>query len=403
MKMKTDRYQKGFSLVEILVGLVIGLVAMLAIFQTLALFEAQRRTTGAGADMQQSGLSALYNLEQDIRLGGFGLVKPGIVFNKTRLQGSIPCQKIDAFGNSSTFQSIPVQIQDGGGGLSDTLVTARLDTALGGVTTGQMHGYLVDAPGAAAGTTTYSGSSSSITVDTGKALKANDYILVSQPPSDCTLMQVASTYNYAALAAPADPTTVSVGSASNPAGNTSAAPTAATYTPGAEIIDIGKSNPFVISTFAVSSGNLVETDNNASSSTPLAANIVNIQAQYGVAPSGSQSINCWTDATGTNCNPASSTGWASPSPADYQRIKAIRIAVVARSPLKEKATGTSATGAAACNITTTAPATWPSAGLPTGSSSPPSVDLTADANWQCYRYKVYWTVVPIRNVIWGNL
>ena len=111
------RLQGGFSLVEILVGLVIGMLAMLAIFQTLALFESQRRTTGEGAQMQQNGLAALYMLEQDIRLGGFGLID----------NGSMPCFNINAYGSpQSIFQSIPVRIQDGGTG-SDTLITARFD------------------------------------------------------------------------------------------------------------------------------------------------------------------------------------------------------------------------------------------------------------------------------------
>ncbi|HQT27133.1 MAG TPA: prepilin-type N-terminal cleavage/methylation domain-containing protein, partial [Burkholderiales bacterium] len=81
--------QKGFSIVEILVGLVIGMLALLAIFQTLALFENQRRTTSSGANMQQNGLSALYTLEQDIRLGGYGLID----------NGSMPCFDINAYGS----------------------------------------------------------------------------------------------------------------------------------------------------------------------------------------------------------------------------------------------------------------------------------------------------------------
>ncbi len=393
--------QSGFSLIEILVGLVIGLVAMLAIFQTLALFESQRRTTGAGADMQQSGLTALYALEQDIRLGGFGLIRSGLIVGGTQQQGSIPCTQIDAFNPNSIFQSVPVKIVDGGTGLSDTLITARMDSALGGISTGSGHGYLIASA---------SSTASSLTLDTGRGLKANDYILISQGTLDCTLLKVSSSFNYCTqncgTTAPitiGDPTTVNVSSVSNAAGNTSGSPTAQNYTAGAQVIDLGPSNPLTISTFNISSGNLVQTDNYASTSTPQAANIVNIQAQYGVAAAGGgQTVNCWTDATGSKCSP-SSGDWATPNMSDYQRIKAIRIAVVARSPLKEKATGTSSTGALACNTTTTAPATWPSTGLPTGSSAPPTVDLTADTSWKCYRYKVYWTVVPLRNVIWGNL
>ena len=48
-----------------------------------------------------------------------------------------------------------------------------------------------------------------------------------------------------------------------------------------------------------------------------------------------------------------------------------------------------------CNTTATAP-TW--AGSREGTS--PAINLTADANWQCYRYKTFETVVPLRNMLW---
>lgn len=367
------RGQKGFSLVEILVGLVIGLLAMLAIFQTLALFESQRRTTSAGADMQQNGLSALYTLEQDIRLGGYGLID----------NGSMPCFNVNAYGSpQSVFQSIPIQIKDGGTG-SDTLVTARLDSDTGGVAAGGGRAQLAAAVSAIP---------ASITVDTNEGVHNGDYIMLSETGLDCSLLEVTGLSGT---------TTVNVQAVANAAAS-SGSPTFPNYngnsaSPYGIVVDIGQSAPFVTSTYSVSSdGNLVQSDNGGTTQ-PVVANIVNVQAQYGVAPAGSQSINCWTDATGSKCAP-SSGDWANPTSADFERVKAIRIAVVARSELKEKpSSGT------ACNATQTAPAAWPSAGLPAGSSNPPTITLSSDTNWQCYRYRVYSTIVPLRNVIWGNL
>ncbi|MHB1299821.1 MAG: PilW family protein [Burkholderiales bacterium] len=373
------RLQGGFSLVEILVGLVIGMLAMLAIFQTLALFESQRRTTGEGAQMQQNGLAALYMLEQDIRLGGFGLID----------NGSMPCFNINAYGSpQSIFQSIPARIQDGGTG-SDTLITARFDSDTGGIATGGGRAILANGVSALP---------AAITVDTGEGFKANDYILITQPSLSCSLLQVSGTYAYVPGG---DPTSIPVQGVVNAAG-TAAAPTFPNYTgssvtPYATIVDLGPTDPFVTASFYVSNGSLVESDNGATA-VPLASVIVNLQAQYGVAPAGSQSISCWTDATGSNCSPASGD-WSNPTSADFARIKAIKIAVVARSDLKEKPSG----GATACNTTTLAPISWSSVGLPAGSSAPPTIDLSSDPDWQCYRYKVYSTIIPLRNVIWGNL
>ncbi|MBY0579650.1 MAG: PilW family protein [Burkholderiales bacterium] len=380
------RLQSGLSLVEILVGLVIGMLAMLAIFQTLALFESQRRTTGEGADMQQNGLSALYNLEQDIRLGGYGLID----------NGSMPCFNIDDYSTPSIFKSIPVQISDNAknGTNSDILITARLDSDTGGIVTG----------GARAKLNTITGSpATSVQLDTGRGLKKNDYIIIAQPGLDCSLLKVDGAYVYNG----ADPTNVTVATVANPAGG-AGNPTFPGYGATAFIVDIGQPPPscnnaanpcpppFATSTYSVSSGNLVQasTTNTGTTTSPLVANIVNIQAQYGVsAAAGNQSVTCWTNATGNACNPASGD-WANPNAADFQRVKAIRLAVVARSALKEKPKGSS------CDATTSAPVAWPSV---TGQTTPPTIDLSSDPNWKCYRYKVYSTIVPLRNVIWSNL
>jgi len=131
------------------------------------------------------------------------------------------------------------------------------------------------------------------------------------------------------------------------------------------------------------------TDQNTfANATPLAGNIVNIQAQYGIAPAASQTVNCWVNATNGG-NACDASDWATPTAANIARIKAIRIAIVARSALMEKPTA-----GAVCDATASAPTTWPGG---------PAVSLAADANWKCYRYKVYETIIPLRNVLWANI
>ena len=56
------RVQAGVSLIEILVGLGIGLVAVLAIFQTVAIWSRHTQTTSAGGDAQIAGTLALFGL-----------------------------------------------------------------------------------------------------------------------------------------------------------------------------------------------------------------------------------------------------------------------------------------------------------------------------------------------------
>jgi type IV pilus assembly protein PilW len=167
-------------------------------------------------------------------------------------------------------------------------------------------------------------------------------------------------------------------------------------TAGADLSCLGSWNTI---TYAVSAGNLQRTrqsSNNAGTTTVTAdsvAGIVNMQAQYGISASAaSNQVTQWVDATGT---------WAPASvglaPATRNRIKALRIAVVARNPQMEAAVVT-----ATCSSYTTAAPTGLCAWAGSTASPAPTIDLSADANWARYRYRVYETIIPLRNMIWSK-
>jgi type IV pilus assembly protein PilW len=99
---------------------------------------------------------------------------------------------------------------------------------------------------------------------------------------------------------------------------------------------------------------------------PIANNIVSLRAEYGRDTDNTPGVETWTqDAPTTACE------WA--------RTAALRIAVVARNSQVDK------------DIVTAAVPTW-RGGV--------AFDLTGTANWQNYRYKVFETTVPIRNLPW---
>ncbi len=125
----------------------------------------------------------------------------------------------------------------------------------------------------------------------------------------------------------------------------------------------------------------------------LVHNVVAMKAQYGVAPAGTQSVDQWVSATGAFDATALST-----SPVNRKRIKAVRIAVVTRSDRMEPGVVTSP-----CTNVSLAVNNGPCAWRDTAANPAPVVDLSGDPNWQHYRYKVYQTIVPMRNVLWGNL
>jgi type IV pilus assembly protein PilW len=87
------------------------------------------------------------------------------------------------------------------------------------------------------------------------------------------------------------------------------------------------------------------------------------------------------------------------SPGDYQRVAAVRVAVVARSKVPEKPSA--ATGQ--CSATTEKPVVFASASPASVTAVPVTVEV-AQANdsisWKCYRYRAFETIIPIRNAGW---
>jgi hypothetical protein len=172
------------------------------------------------------------------------------------------------------------------------------------------------------------------------------------------------------------------------------------YPAGSAVMhNLGPNPTLIRTTFAVNALAQFTKTLNGGTTDIVADNIVSLQAQYGIAPLGTQSINCWVNPTAANTNPASTNcpagdvaDWTPAglvtTPNNIKRIKAIRVAIVARNSLREKATN------GVCTTTVTAPISW---------LNGPAIDLTANPEWKCYRYKVYQTIIPLNNVILGNV
>jgi type IV pilus assembly protein PilW len=72
--------QHGFSLIELMVGIVVAMVAVIVVMQVFSVSEAHRRTTTGGDDAQSVGAIALTLLQRDLRQAGQG-------FSNLRLLG----------------------------------------------------------------------------------------------------------------------------------------------------------------------------------------------------------------------------------------------------------------------------------------------------------------------------
>ena len=66
--------QRGISLIELMVGVVIGLIAILVIYQTFAVAEGVKRQTISAGDAQRTGLVAMYLLGSELGNAGSGIM-----------------------------------------------------------------------------------------------------------------------------------------------------------------------------------------------------------------------------------------------------------------------------------------------------------------------------------------
>ncbi len=127
--------ERGFSLVELMVGLVVGMLTLLVVLQSLSLFEGQKRTTVTGADAQENGLMALYMLERDARMAGNAMLHSNgstSNFACTQINRYVPASGTTPASVATGGNFVPISIVDGGAG-PDTIVLRYGTGATGGI------------------------------------------------------------------------------------------------------------------------------------------------------------------------------------------------------------------------------------------------------------------------------
>ncbi len=92
MMPKPSSRERGFSLVELMVGIVVAMAAVLVVTQVFRVSEGQRRATMGTDDAQTTGAIALSMLQRDLRQAGQGLMSPQLVLCQLDLGsgGTVP-------------------------------------------------------------------------------------------------------------------------------------------------------------------------------------------------------------------------------------------------------------------------------------------------------------------------
>lgn len=374
---------KGFTLIEIIVGMLITLIASLVIFQVLSISEGHKRSTTGGNDALQSGSYSTYMLHRIIQMGGSGFATvPSIMgcplrvfYGGVQLTGSnsayntypTPFKAIfnSAFASRSTAYSLPIApalIIDGGTG-SDTIVTFSGQHASLGTTL-----------------TPSSKDSTGMTLPSSTGLSAGDLLLLldkdSSYTTNCDVVQVASVSgNYATITnssgftGPTGTADYSLSLIAAPLGKAPTITSAPSY-PYPTLY------AYAVGSDGQSSNALLVYDILRKEMRSMTDNIYSMKAIYGVAATSSnQAVSQWVD--------ASTTGWSASTitAANIELIRAVRIGLVVRNNVKEKAKPTGLTSFTLFGDT--------------------SVSKTININTadQYYRFKTFDITIPLRNMV----
>ncbi len=350
--------QSGFGLVELMVGLVIGLIATLMIMQVFSTFEGQKRSTTGSADAQTNGSIALFNIQREVQLAGFGLpifdgdpVNPGT--NNNSALRCTPGLIVDTDNNGAADADIfPITITDGGVGVSDTLTVRYGNTGNGGIATKV---FSLTAP--------------TLGVDNTLGCMNNDTVLFVNG-TNCASNRV----NDANL--DTDTTHITLTSTVGMSGT-------------GRLTCLGA---FTQTVFAINVNKEL-----TSNGQPIVSEVVDFQAQYGISNvANSNQVVQWVNATGVWAAPSNVSATCSAAVANRNCIRAVRVAVVARNNLLEKNVVTTA-----CSSTNTASPTGLCAWEGNAISPAPAISLAA-AGGGNYRYRVYETIIPVRNLTFSG-
>jgi len=413
------RRQRGLSLVEILVGVLIGMIGIVVIFQVLAVAEERKRNTTMGSDAQSSGSIGLYLLQRDAQLAGYGFgtahtrqIGCNVWVHDNGDAAAVPPVPVRDF----QFRLYPAEITQGAGGAPDTIAFVR-----GNPKYSVQHREFE--------LTTASDKASPLQIKNGRqGLEwGNVVVLASRPDeepalstgqTDCVLAQIthrptafldrfehqtgyqSSTDMVPYLQLPGGATTTV-------RFNQASWPTATEFQRDrGYVFDLGPQPRRTV--WSIQNNRLIVTETLFSFPAQEAADgIINMQAEYGVDQNNDNMIGAteWTavgpDNTKPVANPLLPCDATMPS---WRCVRAVRVALLARSAFFDKtacspnpqwSSGASGVLALTNFVMTNVDGTADTFG--DCSENPPSPN-----NWRRYRYRVYETAIPLRNMIWAT-
>jgi type IV pilus assembly protein PilW len=365
--------QNGLSLVEILVAVTIGMIGIMIITHVYLTSERFNRSTIGEGGAQTNGLIALFSIEREVRSSGYGIADSSV----------LGCGEVFWYHNPNYSKNItassPLERIFAAPVFIETDTTSpftdpdRITVMFGSDAERMVPGQIKS----------FTAGSNLVDTESKVGFAANDMVLL-VGGTGCTLAKVT-----AVEVDPSQKLQLNPGTPNNPA-SWGSFPTA--YGIGDMIINLG-ATPH-IRRYSIVAGRLRSTDLLAlpggagTAEVDLTDGIVDLRAQYG---KDNGIDNGTVDAAAFAPNDYQLDQFSSTTPAnsaEWQQVLSIRVGLLARIGDYEKPNA-----AGECGATTTAPS-WSG-----GAFSAIDIATTTSPD-RCYRYRVFETTVPLRNMIW---
>lgn len=384
------RRAHGFSMIELMISIVIGLLALGFAMRMVVSSERNKQAAVGGSDAMQNGVLALFSMERELNEAGWSMNDPLIVGCDTAFTDSAHYEMLTAARAGATVKPLAAVVIEANGSAPDRL-SINAGTSMSNTGMARLSGDYVLG-------------STAIDIDrapygfrgTDTVVAGGDVIVVAPElagASRCALAQVS------AVVAPGTPNgqnQLLIAAGGNNRFNAGGLGVAFASLQ-ARLFNLGPAANLSFHTWSLDRGFLQLRASNlsgaAAAPTSVTDNIVSLKAQYGLdtrvgiqfTPELGMQVGSWA---ATMAGDPDHDGVAG-SAGDYQRIAAVRIAVVARSRAPERA------GADGVCSATTAPWTV------FGGTVEVDVAVAGDTvDWKCYRYRTFETIVPIRNSGW---
>jgi len=352
--MRPHHRMRGLSLVDLMVGLVIGMGATLVILNVMLMFDTRRRATAGSSDAQVNAVFAIAMLSRELRLAGHGL-------GSSAALGCI-VHRAPAGNPDASFLLAPAVIVDGNGGAPDSMsILAAGEQAFPAARL--VSPYAID--------------SGALTVDSTLGLVPDTQVLLQSPGTpDCALLKVDAVTTGAYTVQPAVANNILPGTV---------------FGVDSSVVNVGA---LVRRRYSIDANHRLQAESfdvNSGSwtSSTLAEGVVNLQLQYGFdARAGTQvtpQVTRWSD----QLIDADGDGVVGDA-GDWQRMLALRIAVVTRSAQRKDE---------ACEAQ--AP-TWLAGNATSGELEATVIKIDHLPDWRCWRYRILQSEVPLRNQLWGE-